>query len=281
MIMKNLRMCAFVAGLVFVSGVMPVAAELPTMDDREWLGYFAGAKTKNFQFGITAGGDAAIRISKEKDVLLSQKLAIPVEFRIEETMPDGKVIARSIKPESLESTQTPTAKPKDVTIKGRVTGDIGFEVFLTEDRGVISLGGRLLEPGSLKNPTRFCIATKVPSVYVDATPDGDKKQQKAFEDKIKDDRVQINRKDGKRAKFSTMDPVDGGSAEVTGPGLDGLLIDISSYKGKKIQLSATPNSSLELKNASKRPLGDGFSVVWAADLAKDPKAEARLLIEIK
>ena len=77
-------------------------------------------------------------------------------------MPDGKVIARNIKPESLESAQAADGQTEGCGFQRRVTGDIGFEVFVSEERGGISLGGRLLEPGALKNPTRFCIATKVP-----------------------------------------------------------------------------------------------------------------------
>lgn len=269
------------AGLGFVSGITPVAAQLPALDEKDWLGYFVGSETRNFQFGITADGDASIKIFNKKNEPIVGKLAIPVDFRIEETMPGGKIVARKIKPESLESAQQPTTKPKDVVIKGLVTGDIGFEIFLTEQRGGLSLGGRLLNPGALKNPTRFCIAVKIPSIYVNQTTNGDKKEKKAFEEKIKDDRVQINRKDGKREKFSTTEPVDGGSAAVTGPGLDSVLIEVSTYHGKKILLTASPNSSMALKNDSKQALGDGFSVVWAADLAKDLKNEARLQIDIK
>ena len=279
--MKYFQAGVIAASLGFVSGITPVAAQLPTMEDKDWLGFFVGTETRNFQFGIAADGGASIKIFNKKNELIGGQLAIPVEFRVEETMPDGKIISRQIKPESLESAQQPTTKPKDVVIKGLVTGDIGFEVFFTEQRGGLSLGGRLLDPGALKNPTRFCIAMKIPSLYVNQKTDGDKKEKKAFEEKIKDDRVQINRKDGKREKFSTTEPVDGGSAEVTGPGLNGVLIEVSTYHEKKIQLTASPNSSMALKNDSKQALGDGFSVVWAADLAKDPKNEARLQIDIK
>jgi hypothetical protein len=269
------------AGLGFVSGITPVAAQLPALNEKDWLGYFVGTETRNFQFGITADGDASIKIFSKKNEPIGGQLAIPVDFRIEETMPGGKIVARKIKPESLESAQQPTTKPKDVVIKGLVTGDIEFEIFFTEQRGGLSLSGRLLDPGALKNPTRFCIAVKIPSIYANQKTDGDKKEKKAFEEKIKDDRVQINRKDGKREKFSTTEPVDGGSAEVTGPGLDSVLIEVSTYQGKKILLTASPNSSMALKNGSKQALGGGFSVVWAADLAKDLKNEARLQIDIK
>lgn len=260
---------------------MPAAAELPMMEEKGWLGYFVGIKNKNLQFGIGADGKTAIRLIGAKGEPMGQDRTIPVEFRVEETMPDGNVISRKIKPESLESAQKPTSKPKDVIFKGMVTGDIGFEVFVTEERGGVSLGGRLLEPGTSKNPTRFCIAAKIPSMYDKARKGGDKKAQEALEERIENDRVQINRTDGKREKLSTTGPVDGASAEVTGPGLDAVLIDVNTYQGKKILLTASPNSSMAISNTSKQPLSDGFDVVWTADLAKDPQAKARMLIDVK
>lgn len=280
MITRNFQLGVLVAGLVSIVGVAAVSAELPTMDEKEWLGYFVGVKTKSFHFGVIADGKALIRVFADKDDPVARKLNIPVEFKIEETMPDGKTITRAINPESLESTQAATDEPKNVVFKGQVTGGIRFEVFVSGEQGTVSLGGRLLEPASLKNPTRFSIVTKVPDAYP-ARPAGDKKAAKALEDKTRGDRVQLNWTDGKRTKFSASEPVEAGSKEVSGPGIAGVLIDFSSYKGKKILLTASPNSSMALSNESKQPLGEGFSIIWTADSAKDPDAKARLLIAIK
>lgn len=281
MTMKNFQRGVLAAGFIGIAGVLPVSAELPTLDEKDWLGYFTGMKTRSFQFGVTAEGKGLIRVFGDKGNVLSQKLSIPVEFKIEETMPDGKTISRSIKPETLESAQAATNQPKNVVFKGQVTGGIGFEVFVNEEQGAVSLGGRLLEPAALKNPTRFSIATKIPNAYPDVEPGGDKKAAKAFEEKTKGDRVQLNWTDGKRTKFQASEPVEAASKEVSGPGVAGVLIDFSSYKGQKIQLTAAPNSSMALTNASKQPLAEGFSIIWTVDSAKDPEAKARLLIGIK
>jgi hypothetical protein len=281
MTMRNFSTAAFAAGLIGIAGILPASAELPSMNEKDWLGYFVGLKTRSYMFGITPNGRASIKVLNEKGDPVAQKLTIQVDFKIEETMPDGKVIGRLMKPESLESAQAATNKPKDVVFKGLATGDIGFEVFVTEERGGIALGGRLLEPGALKNPSRFCISVKVPNAYPDVKVDEDKKAKKAFEDKVKGDRVQISRMDGKREKLSMMEPVAANSPEVTGPGLSGVQIDASSYKDRKIQFSASPNSSIALSNPSKQPLGDGFDLVWKADPAKDPEGKARLQIEVK
>lgn len=279
--MKNFHLGGFAAGLIGIAGILPVSAELPTMQEKEWLGYFTGVKTKSFQFGVTADGKGLLKVLRDKDEPVTQKLNIPVEFKIEETMPDGKTISRTITPESLESAQAATDKPKNVVFKGQVTGGIGFEVFVNEEQGGVSLGGRLLEPAGLKNPTRFSIVAKVPNAYPDANPAGDKKAGKAFEDKIKDDKLQLNWTDGKRTKLPASEPVEAGSKEVSGPGVAGVLIDFSSYRGRKILLTASPNSSMALSNASKQPLADGFSIIWTVDSAKDPGAKARLLIGVK
>lgn len=281
MTMKNFSTGAFAAGLIGIAGILPASAELPSLSEKDWLGYFVGVKTRSFMFGITPDGKATIKVLNDKGDPVSLKLTIPVEFRIEETMPDGKVIGRAMKPESLESAQAATIKPKDVVFKGLVTGDIGFEVFVTEERGGISLGGRLLDSGALKNPTRFCITVKVPNAYPDVKVEEDKRAKKAFEDKIKGDRVQVSRTDGKREKISMAKPVAGDSPDVTGPGLSGVQIEASSFNDRKIEFTASPNSSIALTNSSKQPLGDGFSLVWKADSAKDPEGKARLQIGVK
>lgn len=270
-----------VAGLAVVSGIIPVSAGLPTMETKAWLGYFVGFENKKFQFGITSEGKAAIKIIGKKGEPLSQDLTIPVNFLIQETLPDGKVIDRKIKPESLESAQVATDKPQNVVFHGSVTGDAGFEVFVDEENGGISLGGRLLDAGKLKNPVRFLIELKIPDAYSKAKKDGDKKQVKAFEEKIKKDRLQLAWTDKTRVKLELSDKVDADSKEINGPGIAAAQIEIAAYDDKQIQVTASEASVLQLSGNRERPLHEGFSFIWAADPEKDPENKARLRIEVK
>ncbi len=272
---------AWAVGLMVVAGISPVSAELPMLQEKEWLGYFAGFENKKYQFGITAQGKAAIRIIGKKGDPMSQKLAIPVEFTIEEISPDGKATVKSIKPESLESAQAATDKLKAITIKGKVTGDASFELYIDEDRGVMAFGGRLLDPGTLKNPLRFSIRVKIPNVYEDTNKGVDKKEQKAFEDKVKGDRVQLAWTDGKRVKQDADKPVDANSKELNGPGISAAQIALSPYDEKKLEFTASANSAMKLTGEQAAPLHGGFSLIWAADAAKDPEGKARLSFEAK
>ena len=270
------------AGLLGLAGISPVSAELPGLSEKEWLGYFVGYENKKIQFGITSQGKAAIKILGKGGEPLNQRLAIGVDFLVEEVMPDGKISAKKIKPETLESAQPATNKPEKMSIRGKVTGDASFEVFINEDRGVISLGGRLSERGTLtKNPLRFSIQLKFPDAYPSGKTAGDKDKEKALKDKMKNDRLQLTWSDGKRVKQPTDKGVDAGSKEINGPGIAAMQVEFSSYDEKKLELTVSENSSMRLSNIQSAPLFEGFMLTWMVDPAKDPEGKARLNFEVK
>lgn len=287
---REMKAGVLAVGLLGVAGIFPVSAQLPSLTEKEVLGYFLVADSKSFEFRIAADGKTTIKVIDSKGNAVKNDLVIPVLFTVEETMPDGKTISRKVSPESLESAQPATTKPKNVTIKGKATGEIGFEVFVSEERGSIILGGQLLNPAELKNPTRFSIEVRIPSALPEAKTGGDddkddkkddKKAAKEREEKTKDDRLQLVWTDGKKTRITGDKAVEGSSKEVTGPGISAALIEFGAFKERKIVVTAAPNSSMKLSNAGSRPLPEGFSLFWSADPAKDPQGKARLAIEVK
>ena len=276
------RMVVLAAGLMGAVGVLPVRAALPSMKEKEWLGYFVGVQTRAFQFGFTSDGKATIKPMGKKGEPVSSKMAIPVIFKVMETMPDGKVVSRQIQPESLESAQPATDKPENVVIKGKITGDAVFEIFINAERGELALGGRLLEPGNVKNPRQLAIDLRIPDVYADAKKKtGDKKEQKAFEEKTARDRLLLIWTDKKRVKQSLTDKVDASSKEISGPGIAAMQLELSAYDDKKLEVTASENSSIQLENKPPASLIEGFTMTWTADSAKDPQGKARLHIGMK
>lgn len=279
----NRKLGWVVASVVGLAGVLPAAAELPGLKEKEWLGYFVAFQNKKFQFSMTAQGKTAIKVLNKKGDPLNQKLAIPVEFVVEELLPNGKTTVKALQPESLESAQEATEKPRGIVIKGKVTGDAAFEASINEESGVISLGGRLLDPGTLtKNPLRFSIRLRIPDAYASTAKSEDEdKEKEKLEDKMKGDRIQLIWTDGKRVRQPTDKSVDAASKEINGPGISALEVEFSSYDEKKIELSASPNSAITLSSPKAGPLYEGFLVTWMADPAKDPEGKARLTIEVK
>jgi hypothetical protein len=270
--------------LLGVTGVFPVSAQLPSLTDKDHLGYFVAADRRNFQFRIDSNGKAVVNVLDGKGQPLNKDYAIAVAFNVEETMPDGKTISRKFTAESLQSEQEATTKPKDLTIKGKVTGDIEFEATVTEDRGAIILGGRLLNPAGLKNPTRFSIEVDIPKAVPKPKKDEEKDEKKAAKeqkDRIKGDRVQLVWTDGKKARITSDQEVEGSSKEVSGPGITAASIEFAVFEDRKITLTAAPNSSMRLSNKAKQSLSEGFTLSWSADPAKDPNGKARLALEVK
>jgi hypothetical protein len=278
---RNFNIGVLTIGLIGLTGMLPLSAELPSLGDGDDLGYFVVARSKSSAFGITSQGKATIKVLDIKGAAVNNNLTVGIDFNVTETTPDGKKVTRKLNPESLETKNPATNKPKNVVFTGKVTGDIEFEATVSEERGMILLGGRLLNAAALKNPTQFSIEVDIPSTIPKAKADANKKETKELEDQIKRDKVQITWTDGKKAKFPANSPVDGASKEVSGPGITAATLDFSEFKDRQIQLNASPNSSMVLSNKANQRLSEGFSLIWTADAAKDPDGKARLAIAIR
>lgn len=257
-------------------------AQLPGLNAKEWLGYFAGYQNSHFKFGITRDGKCLLQVIGAKGVTINRKLAVDIDFLVEEVAADGSAKTLAIVPSSLKSEQPATERPRKVVIQGKVKGDFGFEINVDEDRGVILLGGRLLETGApATKPLRFSIRLKFPDAYPSDPNQPDKKQLKAFEEKAKDDRVQLLWTDGKRAKPPVMESVDAGSKEINGPGIASAQIEFSTYQGQRIELTALDNSALRFSNTKQGPLHAGFLVTWSINPTKDSEHKSRLKIDVR
>ncbi len=245
-----------------------------------WLGHFAVFANKRFQFAVTAQGKITLIPIGDNDKPVANSLEIPIEVTVEEIRPDGKITVKKVQPKSLESAQPATEKLEKVVLRGKVTGDASFELTLEQVRGVVSVGGRVLDSGTLtKNPLRFSIRIKFPSPYR-YDKRRDKREQKAFEKKIEDDRLDLTWSDGKRKKQSFDEKVDASSKELNGSGIAAAEIEISAYKGRKFEFIASQNSTIALSN-EKGPLHEGFEIQWLPDPAKDPQGKARLSLEVR
>ncbi len=261
--------------------ISPLEAGLPALDDKNWHGHFVGFETKNYHFGISAQGEVVFRMLGKSGEPIGQKLAVPVQILVEENMPSGKVVAKTILPDSLESAQPATKKPKNIVIHGKVTGDAKFEVTVNEDRGVISFGGRLLDAGTLKNPLKFSLRLKFGDAYPSEKAGGGKNDRKKLEDKSRDDRLILTYSDGKRVKLSTTEKADASASEANGMGIAAAEVEFSSYQGNKFLANSSAPIAMKISNSSANAFQNGFTLTWEADPVKDPQAKARLNIEVK
>jgi hypothetical protein len=281
-LMKNSSWMACIAvGTMMWAASLPKAnAQLPALNDAPWLGYNAVFANKRFQFGVTSLGKISLTPIGDKGAPVSHTLAIDLEIGIEESLPTGKVVVKKVQPGTLSSSQPATDKLEKTMITGKTTGDAAFELHIEQDRGMIAMGGRLVDPGTLKNPLRFTIHAKFPTAYPYDKPK-DLKEEKTFEKKIEDDRIDLKWTDGKRIKQNLVDSVTASSPEINGPGIEAAQIEMAAYKGKKFVFMASPGSSMNLASENTGPLHKGFAIVWVPDPAKDKDGKARLSFEVK
>ena len=269
------------AGLTLIAGISTVVAELPTMQERRWLGYYAGFANRNYEFRMTPQGEAKIKVIGKNDKVIGANHAVSIDFVVEEILPDGRVARKPIIGESIQSEQPATAKiaGAGIVIRGKVKGDATFEIFLDESRGSLLFGGRLLHSGSSQNPLRLSIQAKFNDLLPSKPDLSDRKKAKAFEQKTKGDRLQYVHVDGERGKLSISDVAD--VSALSGPGIKSMELEVSIHQGKKFEFAASDHSSMILINKGEIPLSKGFTVSWAADIAKDPEGKARFSITVR
>ena len=287
--MKTPRMLSgcWVSWVLMAGGIAPATAELATLDQTEFLGYFAVFANARYQFKVASDGKIALWPIGEKREPVNANLSVPIQIAVEELMPDGKISVKTIDSASLESVQPATLKLDKVVITGKVAGGAAFELDIEQARGTIFMGGRVTNPGTLKNTLRFAIYAKMPSLYVRSANAKalNKKDEAALQKKIAGDHITLKGLDGKRHKEPFDKRVDASSPEISGSGLISADVETAAYvsKGpsKKFQFVAGPNSMLTLKNEQGGPLHEGFTIRWEADKTKDPDGKARFAFEVK
>jgi hypothetical protein len=257
-----------------------VSAELPSLNKQPWFGYFAGYQNKRVIFGISSTGSIKVTPLNDRGRPFGPHDYFTILFGVEETLPDGKTDIKGIKADTLTSEQPATDKLEKVVIRGKTSSDAEFEATFTQDRGVISITGRVVDPGKLKNPTRFGVMVKIPNTFPIWMKDGKNKNPKAEENlqkRLETDSLKLTWVNGKNIVHNFAKPVDAGSPELGGPGIAKAEMEIAPYKNRKFSFISARPSLITLSNTSIAPLCEGFLIHWTAD----PAGKATFSIELK
>jgi len=290
-VMKTQHRLAVLGLSLFVYTVQPATAQLPSLDAAPWFGYFAGEQNSRCTLGISSQGEIIFNPSDDAPRATGGR-SFRMRPVIEEITPAGRVVVRELDPETLSTSQPATNKIEKVVYTGKVKGGATLEVTVEQSRNNFLIGGRVVDRGPGKNPMRFALIGRSPRFYA-AYGQGNKskseeqkameeKREKAMELKLKDENLQLKLLDGKRVKQRILEPADLASAQISGPGVAEIEMDFQINRGRKVFLTASPNSSFSLSNArSQRIYKNGFSLVWRADPEKDTDGKARMAISTR
>lgn len=276
---KNILVTSSLVGIFFQ--LQTALAELPSLTAKETMGIFAISANSKYNFHIECQGRFELLPDGGRKKTVQDTSAISIEPIIEEVLPDGSFKTRAINYNSLESNDPATDDLQKTTIRGSANGDISFEMTTEVVQGTIYFSGKVTNPGpAVKNPLRFAIRIKVPSLYQKLKIRGPEKEEE-FNEALEDDKVTIQWADGEKLKRNFQKNIDASSEEINGPGISSVEIDSAAYGGKKVTITAATNSSLKMSNSASEPLHKGFRLMWTTDPAKDKDHKAQIAIEVR
>lgn len=261
--------------------VLPLRSELPFIDSGDWRGYFAVHEAQRYDFSFRNDGEMTL-IPKNRGrdwVAVANRLGI--EFGIEEMRPDG-VVCKQTRQGSLESEQEATDDIGRLVIRGTTTGDAVYELVIEQSREVISLGGRVVDPGKLtEHPLRFAVRISVPNTYrrVELL---DRNDQREFDRLSRRDYLELARTDHSKLSLDNddSDPLDGEA--LTGVGIESLEMRLSYYEGRRFFFEADRGSGMAiLEDRTPGAWYEGLTLIWTPDPLVDTEGKSRLRLWIK
>jgi len=289
-----IKACLTAFSLFAAFAIQTISAELPSLQNQPWLGYFAVYANKRYEFKIAAADGKITLIPVGEGAPILGNLLIHIHLGIEETLPDGKTVLTPVRADTIESADPATDQLGKSIIRAKTVEDASLEIAIEQSRGIVFIGSRVLDPGKIKNPVRGFVTAVFPNVnpLVKAASDhgelderaakrAARKAAEAAEDKLKDDSVDLKWSDGTRQKLTFEKVLDAVSKEINGPGIAAVEIKIATYGKRKFFVNAAPNSAMKLSNAKPASLSEGFSIQWSPDSEKDKDGKARLALEVK
>lgn len=282
--MSLIRACA--ALWLATSAIVPVQAQLPTIAEEKWLGFFAVHASNRQLFSIDSMGNMLLEpVNSGKPGAM--KYGVSIAPKITETSAAGRTTNKKVKAESLETSDSPTGKLQKVTYRAKVTGDATFEITAEQSRDIIYLSGRLLDPGKVKNP-QFAVVVNVPSLFAGELKSvaglesrEKRKVEKKLADKLRGDRATIKKSNGDLLKLTPDEGANVTGEAFSGPGITSVELDCSVFDKRTLAISASTGTSMSLIKKPDAALLKGFDLLWVIDSTKDPADKAQLAIQFR
>ena len=251
------------------------AGELPQLTEKPWLGQYAGYEKRSIRLLVNAKGELLLMPPNEKKGFASEFNAIKMVPLIEEISPDGRFFGKTAISDGWEAVTPAAVNPEQVSFKGTVEKGAKFEVNLEIAGDEIRGGGRVIEKGEYTRPLRFVMRIQFPNLYYK------ERDTEKLAEKMKKDRIDLLRMDGKKLKLDPMTPLNAETEEYSGPGISQARLELAAYKAVKIDLNAGTAGSFELWNRGEGALYEGFTLGWKHDEEKDPQGKARFSLKLR
>lgn len=273
--------------LIAGPGLKTVNAQLPMAKDAPELGYFALLMEKKLKFGINTEGGIEIQpLNREKN---PEGEPLNIEPSIVETQPGGNEIPRRLVANTLETNEAPAARLTKTSYRGKADNGAVMEAAVEASRGVIFLGGKILEKGQGMNPQHVGFAIPMHHVYNGDTnriaeienAEEKEEEQKAFMKKTRNDSISLRLAGGKRLKYKMQEAIGPLNEQIKGAAIEQVELEYAAYPDHKFLFTAAPGSQITLVAGDGTPLHKSLSIGWKSNPEKDPEGKARLALQVK
>jgi len=253
------------------------ADELPSLDEKPWLGVYLAHQGRGYDFSFGTNGKTQLHLKKgrERDNAFSY---FDISYVLEEKMGE-KWVSRKIASDGFTSIHDASDELEESMVVATYTGDTKVAITHKFEKGEIVVSGKIVEK-TTKNPLRFGVSISVPHIW---RKTGDEELSKRdLRDKIKDAELRaVRASDGKRLKYEMWDEVKLADADQLGGGATEVGIDVKRFGGRKVTLSLGDPESGLLRPVNAGPLYSGIRVHWTVAEELLGKEDGYLRIEIK
>lgn len=258
------------------------AQQLPHMHELPWAGFFSGYTRHGFEFGVNNEGLSEIYLigKDRKRIGASRKVKIYTEVIVEDK--NGKRSVKRLKTdEGLVTDQQPGLKHKKINYTALCTGDAKVQVSIQYSGNKITMDGKVIDRGSLKNDQLY-LSYKVvmPAMYTNTYANNAKKEKA----RMKKDRIRFVRaKDGKSVSLKSYEKVNLLDEDLAKDGVTKLSVSMDGQEGRDFEFTTTTEKgTIRFENKAGKKKGrlwQGYLVKWERAMG-DSKA-APFVIEVK
>ncbi len=241
----------------------PAKAELSSMPEKEWLGYFVAWEESDYDVGVGTDGEFLMYMKKNRERVTSREMKI--NYLVQEKI-DGKWVSRQLDEKSLSSESKPEVDPSEpVKIQMTVTGGTKVEFTHVISNDLMTVRVKLLEKKTEK-PLRLGLKINTFS-FRNEVEDMDERDIKR---KFRSEKFEaVRKKDGEKVDVRFYETVDMNSEKFLKEGATEVEIDSDEFYGGDFMVKLGDEDSGVIEVETREKLYDGyFKFTWLPNMDK-------------
>ncbi len=259
--------------ILFLATLLSAQAKLPQMSKpKEWLGYFAGWSTRDFDFGIQAQGEAKIS-PKDRRSQRDTSKQIDLRYTVQEKSKGRWINKKFDQDNDLTSKFKRSINPeKPLSFITTHTGGTKIEWIHAKNGKSMTITPRVVEK-TTANEIRIKIDFRMPRLYWLEDAKEREIRKKLAKDFFKGTRL----KDGKNIKFKLRDTdKDPNSDKFFKDGASHLEFTANGFRDRTFILSNGSPKAGRIDIVTKGPLHKYFTLAWTLNMDEHGKNDAHI-----